>query len=59
MKISIFTNDSNKTIVGDVFSVYSDAKVTERYKIKSNEEAMNILAVVFGIEIPKNYRTRV
>ena len=59
MKISIFTDNSNKTIVGDVFGVYSDAIVKERYKIKSNEEAMNILAVVFGIEVPKNYRTRI
>ena len=59
MKISIFTDNSNKTIVDDVFSVYSDAEVTERYKIKSNEEAMNILAVVFGIEVPKNYQIRV
>lgn len=59
MKISIFTDNSNNTIVGNVFSVYSDAIVKERYKIKSNEEAMNILAVVFGIEVPKNYRTRI
>lgn len=42
MKISIFTGDSNKTIVGDVFSVYSGAKVTERHKITSKEEAVKL-----------------
>lgn len=55
MKISIFTEDSNKTIVDDVFSVYSSAKVTERYRIKSDEEATCILTTVFGIEVPSNY----
>lgn len=52
MKISIFTDDSNKTLIGDVFSVYSGAKVVERYKIESKEAAIKILQTVFGIDIP-------
>lgn len=55
MKISIFTGDSNKTIVGDVFSVYSGAKVTERNKITSKEEAVKLLRTVFGIDVPGHY----
>ena len=55
MKISIFTGDSNKTIVGDVFSVYSGAKVTERHKITSKEEAVKLLRTVFGIDVPGHY----
>lgn len=55
MKISIFTDNCNKTIVGDVFSVYSGARVTERHKIASKEEAINLLQTLFGIDMPKSY----
>lgn len=57
MKISIFTDDSNKTLVSDVFSVYSGAKVVERCKIKSKEEAIKLLRTVFGIDVPEHYQT--
>lgn len=57
MKISIFTDDSNLTIVGNRFSTYSSARVTERRVIKSDEEAIAILSTVFGINLPDKYRT--
>lgn len=48
--------------IGIVYPIYGHMPpnmVRKFIQIKSNEEAMNILAVVFGIEVPKNYRTRI
>lgn len=56
MKISIFTEESNKTIVGNVFKVYSGARVIERYKIETKEAAINLLQTNFGIEVPEGYQ---
>lgn len=55
MKISLFKEDSNLTLVGNVFKVYSGAKVIERKEIKTNTEAVNILKEIFGIDVPVSY----
>lgn len=55
MKVSIFTADSNRTIVGNTYKVYRGAKVVERQELKTDEEAKKILQASFGITVPENY----
>lgn len=56
MKISIFTSDSNLTIVDNTYKVYQNAKVIERITLKTQEEVIFTLQDKFGIIIPKNYK---
>lgn len=56
MKVSIFTADSDLTIVGNTFKVYRGAKVIERRELKTNEEAVKMLRDLFGIEVPESYQ---
>lgn len=56
MKISIFTNDSSLTIVGNTYKVYKDAKVVYRQELETNEEARKVLSEIFGIVLPDSYQ---
>ena len=56
MKVSIFTADSDLTIVGNTFKVYQDAKVVERKELETTEEAVKLLKDIFGIEVPESYK---
>ncbi|MCH4007706.1 MAG: hypothetical protein LKE59_11265 [Eubacterium sp.] len=55
MKISIFTPDSNLTIVGNTFKIYRDSKVEWREDLHTNEKAVKLLMDKFGIYVPKTY----
>lgn len=55
MKVSIFTPDSDLTIVGNTFQAYAAGKVTESRELKTNEEAVHLLKTKFGINVPQNY----
>lgn len=56
MKVSVFTTDSNLTIVGNTFKVYRGVKVVERRELKTDEEAVKVLRDSFGIEVPNFYK---
>lgn len=55
MKISIFTDCSNITIVGNTYKTYQKAKTTERQNLRTNEEAKKVLVETFGIEVPDDF----
>lgn len=50
MKISIFSGESNFTLVNGVFQEYRNAKVQLRKKLVSQAEITNILESYFGLE---------
>jgi N-hydroxyarylamine O-acetyltransferase len=54
MKISIFTDDSNYTIVGSTYKVYRNAKVVERIELKKREVILDILWNKFNIRGQEN-----
>lgn len=56
MKVSIFTPESDLTIVGNTFKDYRHARAEEKQKLHSNEEAREILEKVFGIQVSSGYR---
>lgn len=55
MKVSIFTPDSDLTIVGNVFKVYREGEVTEKRGLCTNQEAIELLRHTFGIEVPDSF----
>ena len=55
MKISIFTEDSNISIVGNTYKVYRGAKTMERRELRTEAEAKTILKDRFGITVPADY----
>ena len=55
MKISIFTPDSNLTIVDGVFKVYRQAKVCQRLVLQDNQAVRQILEREFSILPPESY----
>lgn len=56
MKVSIFTPDSDLTIVGNTFKVYRGGKVVERQGLQTNENAVKLLKDTFGIQVPDSYQ---
>lgn len=56
MKVSIFTPDSDLTIVGNTFKVYRGGKVVERQELQTNEDAVKLLKDTFGIQVPDSYQ---
>lgn len=56
MKVSIFTPDSDLTIVGNTFKVYRGGKVVERRELQTNEEVVKLLNDTFGIQVPDSYQ---
>ncbi|MGN0838097.1 MAG: arylamine N-acetyltransferase [Pyramidobacter sp.] len=56
MKISLFTPDSDLTVVGNTFKVYRGARVAERRELRTDAEAAELLKNVFGIAVPESYR---
>lgn len=56
MKVSIFTPDSDLTIVGSTFKVYRGGKVVERRELQTNKETVKLLNDVFSICIPAQYQ---
>lgn len=56
MKVSIFTPDSDLTIVGNTFKVYRGGKVVERHELQTNEDAVKLLKDTFGIQVPDSYQ---
>lgn len=55
MKLSIFTEDANLTVVENEFCIFQGGKTVERHTILSNEEARKLLQEKFKIEVPKEY----
>lgn len=55
MKISIFTPDSNLTLVGNTFKVYRNGKVEQYKKLRINNEVVELLENVFDIHVPETY----
>ena len=49
MKISIFSRESNFTLVDGIFQEYRNAKVQYRKKLTSQSETSNILKIYFGL----------
>lgn len=49
MKISIFSGESNFTLVDGIFQEYRNAKVQYRKKLTSQSETSNILKIYFGL----------
>jgi len=49
--ISIFTDTSNITLVGDTLQYYDDAKVVKKVELKDKEDIDNVLAKYFKIEV--------
>lgn len=56
MKISLFTEDGTRTVLGNTFRVCRRAKVVEQRELKTNEEAVSLLKEAFGIAVPETYR---
>lgn len=56
MKVSIFTPDSDLTIVGNTFKVYRGGKVVERRELQTNREVVTLLKEPFGIQVPDSYQ---
>lgn len=56
MKISLFTQDADLTIVKDEMKVYRNGKVEKRLPISGKEEAAHLLSDIFHISVPHNYR---
>ena len=56
MKISLFTQDADLTIVKDEMKVYRNGKVEKRLPISGKEEAAHLLSDIFHISVPNNYR---
>lgn len=50
MKISIFSRESNFTLVNGVFQEYRKAKVQLKKKLTSQSETSNILKIYFGLD---------
>ncbi|MBO5474301.1 MAG: arylamine N-acetyltransferase [Lachnospiraceae bacterium] len=50
MKISIFSGESNFTLVNGIFQEYRNAKVQLRKKLTSQSETGNILKTYFGLD---------
>lgn len=55
MKISIFTPDSDLTIVGNTFKVYRSGRVVKHQELRTNQEAVALLEDTFGILVPETY----
>ncbi len=55
MKISVFTQDSNLSIVGKTFKIYRNARVEQSKELHTNEEAVKLLKDEFGIHVPESY----
>ena len=49
MKISIFSRESNFTLVDGIFQEYRNAKIQYRKKLTSQSETSNILKIYFGL----------
>jgi arylamine N-acetyltransferase len=49
MKISLFTPDSDLTLVGNTFKVYRHARVVQRRTLHTEEEAAGLLTDTFRI----------
>lgn len=56
MKISIFTPDSNLTIVGNTYKVYKQGKVVVREPLTEREQVVTLLKEKFGIPVPVSYQ---
>lgn len=56
MKISIFTPDSDLTIVGNTYKVYKQGKVVVREPLTEREQAVALLKEKFGIPVPASYQ---
>ena len=54
MKISLFTQDADLTIVKDEMKVYRNGKVEKRLPISGKEEAAHLLSDIFHISVPHN-----
>ncbi len=57
MKISLFTRDSDLTIVGNTLKDYRQGKVVLRRELETEREAKSVLSESFGIVVPECYRT--
>ena len=55
MKISIFTPDSDLTIVHNTFKIYRHGRVEQRRELGTEEEAVELLQDTFGIDVPDSY----
>lgn len=56
MKVSIFTESSNLTLVGNTYKVYQNAEVVKQQELQTNDEARRMLLETFGIELPDSYQ---
>jgi arylamine N-acetyltransferase len=55
MKISVFTPESDLTVVVNTFKVYRGGRVIKKYELANNNEAVQVLRDVFGIWVPWSY----
>ena len=55
MKISLFTPDSDLTLVENTFKIYRGGRVTERRELRTEAEARTLLTETFGIAVPASY----
>lgn len=56
MKISIFTPDSNLTVVENTYKVYKQGKVVVREPLTEREQVVTLLKEKFGIPVPVSYQ---
>lgn len=49
MKISIFSGESDFTLVNEIFQEYRNAKVQYRKRLTSQSEISDILKIYFGL----------
>lgn len=54
MKISIFTDDSNLTLIDHTYKKYKDARITEQHELKKREEIKKLLYDMFHIMVTEN-----
>ena len=50
LKISIFSGETNRTLVGNVYKEYRDAKVQVRQVLETKEEIARVLLERFGLD---------
>lgn len=55
MWASIFTEDSNITILRNDFRVFREGQIAESRTMETNSEAIDILQDIFKIDVPKGY----
>ncbi len=55
MKISLFTPDSDLTLVENTFKIYRGGRVTERRELHTEAEARTLLTETFGIAVPASF----